>query len=60
MAQAQAEPLSILHSDWVDGEVLIVDFSDGTTAFYTPAQLSSLPVERILTDLTDHQDLFQA
>ena len=56
----ELEPLEILNSDWVDGDLLIVDFSDGTTAFFTPAQLSSLAVERVLTDLTDHEDLFAA
>jgi hypothetical protein len=54
------EPLKILHTDVIYEDQLIVDFSDGTTAFFTPAQLASLAAERVLTELTDHEDLFQA
>jgi hypothetical protein len=53
-------PLKILHSDVIYEDQLIVDFSDGTTAFFTPIQLASVAAERVLTELTDHEDLFAA
>jgi hypothetical protein len=44
------EPLKMVHSDLVDGDGLIVDFSDGTSAGFTANQLLGLAVERVLTD----------
>jgi hypothetical protein len=57
MTQARVEPLKILNCDWIDGALLIVDFSDGTTAFFTPAELSCFASKRILTE---YEYLFQA
>jgi hypothetical protein len=47
------EPLRIVHSDFMEGDQLIVDFSDGTTASFTADQLSRLADERVLTDSKD-------
>ena len=45
----------ILHCDWLSGNDLIVDFSDGTTARFTVDQLSNLAIGRVLTDSDDLQ-----
>ncbi|WP_213807115.1 hypothetical protein [Granulicella sp. dw_53] len=42
--------LLILNSEQLDGDQLIVHFSDGTYAIYTPEQLATLAPDRKLEE----------
>jgi hypothetical protein len=44
------KPLKILNSDRIDGDALIVDFADDTSAIFTSEQLIALAPQRLKTE----------